>query len=133
MIQDSPPDSTSNLDALQARQKQSGPLDRQSRDQALATLERMLHEQGDAFSEAIGRDFRFRSRHETRLLEIFPSLENIRHARRHLRRWMRPQRRAPLRRVTPAARCKPKCRDSLTNSKRVAPVPRRRVHHRIAA
>lgn len=47
----------------------------------------------DAFAAAIAADFGHRSREETRLLEIFPSLEGIRHARRHLRRWMRPLRR----------------------------------------
>jgi acyl-CoA reductase-like NAD-dependent aldehyde dehydrogenase len=53
----------------------------------------MLHTNSGAFAEAIDRDFAGRSRHETELLEIFPSLEAVRHARRHLRRWMRPERR----------------------------------------
>ena len=34
-------------------------------------------------------------RDETRLLELFPSLEAIRHARRHLRRWNREEPRRP--------------------------------------
>jgi len=40
----------------------------------------------------ISADFGHRSRHETELAEIFPVLSAIRHARSHLRRWMRPKR-----------------------------------------
>ncbi len=60
----------------------------------LGRLEDLVKEHAGEWAEAIARDFGGRSRHETELLEIFPSLEGIRHARRHLRRWMRPQRRA---------------------------------------
>ncbi len=58
----------------------------------LATLEAMLRGHGDVLQEAISADFGGRSFHETQLLEIFPALAAIRDARRHLRRWMRPQR-----------------------------------------
>ncbi len=57
----------------------------------LAALETMLRDNSEAFAVAISADFGNRSAHETRLLEIFPSLEGLSHARRHLRRWMRPQ------------------------------------------
>jgi len=63
------------------------------RDRRLATLARLLQENADAIAEAIDADFGHRSRDETRLLEIFPSLESIRHARRHLGGWMRAERR----------------------------------------
>ena len=59
----------------------------------LSRLEALVRENADAWAEAISRDFGNRSRHETQLLELFPSLEAIRHARRHVRRWMRPERR----------------------------------------
>ncbi len=58
----------------------------------LHTLERMLNEQKDAFAEAINADFGQRPLEETRLLELFPSLSSIRHALRHGRRWMKPER-----------------------------------------
>jgi coniferyl-aldehyde dehydrogenase len=67
--------------------------DAATRDRRLAALERLLRGNVDAIAGAIARDFGHRSHHETRLLEIFPSLEAVRHARRHLRRWMRPERR----------------------------------------
>jgi acyl-CoA reductase-like NAD-dependent aldehyde dehydrogenase len=66
---------------------------RETRDRRLATLARLLQENVDAIAEAIDQDFGHRSRDETRLLEIFPSLESIRHARRHLGIWMRAERR----------------------------------------
>jgi acyl-CoA reductase-like NAD-dependent aldehyde dehydrogenase len=67
--------------------------DAATRERRLAALERMLRENVDAIAAAIAGDFGHRSHHETRLLEIFPSLEAVKHARRHVRRWMRPQRR----------------------------------------
>jgi acyl-CoA reductase-like NAD-dependent aldehyde dehydrogenase len=42
---------------------------------------------------AVRVDSGHRSVHETRLLELFPSLEGIKHARRRLKSWMRPERR----------------------------------------
>ena len=56
----------------------------------LRGLEALLHDHMDEFAAAIAADFGHRSPHETRLLEMFPSLEAIRHAHRHVGRWMRP-------------------------------------------
>ena len=64
------------------------------RERRLATLDRLLRANAERIAEAVSRDFGLRAVGETRLLELFPSYEAIRHARRHLRRWMRPQRRA---------------------------------------
>ena len=60
----------------------------------LDRLEALVKDHAGEWAEAISRDFGGRSRHETELLEVFPSLEGIRHARAHLRRWMKPERRA---------------------------------------
>lgn len=57
---------------------------------ALAQLvQRHQHE----LAAAVNADFGQRSEVETRLAELFPTMEGIRHARRRLRGWMRPQRR----------------------------------------
>jgi acyl-CoA reductase-like NAD-dependent aldehyde dehydrogenase len=66
--------------------------DRFVRLRQLDSLERLLRENIDAIADAIGKDFGSRSRHETRLLEIFPALEAIAHAKRHLKSWMKPRR-----------------------------------------
>jgi coniferyl-aldehyde dehydrogenase len=59
----------------------------------LRSLERLLRENRDELVAAVHRDYGSRSRHETLLAELVPALDGIRHARRQLRRWMRPQRR----------------------------------------
>ena len=61
---------------------------------ALDSLAALLRDNASTLAAAIDRDFRARARAETQLLEIFPALESIRHARRHLPRWMRPRRAA---------------------------------------
>jgi acyl-CoA reductase-like NAD-dependent aldehyde dehydrogenase len=68
--------------------------DAATRTRRLAALERLLRENAEPIASAIARDFGHRSRHETRLLELFPSLEAVRHARRRVGKWMRPKRRA---------------------------------------
>ena len=74
------------------RRDDSLALDAGERRAALASLEAILRENIDALCAAVDRDFGGRSCAETRLLEIFPALEAIRHARRGLRAWMRPHR-----------------------------------------
>lgn len=66
--------------------------DRERRDARLAALERLLRDNADTLASAISRDFGHRAVQETQLLELFPALQAIRHARRHLKRWMRPRR-----------------------------------------
>lgn len=61
---------------------------------ALTRLERVLLDNRDEFAAAIAADYGTRSPHETTFGEVVPTLNAIRHNRRHLARWMRPQRRA---------------------------------------
>jgi len=70
----------------------------------LALLNRFIVENRDELIEAVDRDYGSRSRHETLFAELVPVLDGIRHARRHLRRWMRPQRRSVDLRLFPGAR-----------------------------
>ena len=55
---------------------------------------RLLLEHGDALAAAIDADFGHRSVHETRILEIFPALQTAKHAKAHVARWMRPERKS---------------------------------------
>ncbi len=68
------------------------PLGGEQRRQALDALRSLLLDNVEALAAAVDRDFGGRSRAETRLLEIFPAVEAIDHARRQLRRWMKPRR-----------------------------------------
>lgn len=75
----------------EARDRAPG-LGREERRRALASLESLLRDNAEALCAAVDRDFGGRSPAETRLLEIFPAIEALRHARRHLASWMRPRR-----------------------------------------
>ncbi len=67
------------------------------REQRLHALERALVARRDAIVAAIDADFGGRLPFETLLAEIYVTVESFRHARKHLRRWMKPRRRhAPL-------------------------------------
>ncbi|MBD9375062.1 coniferyl aldehyde dehydrogenase [Rhizobium sp. ARZ01] len=65
----------------------------QVRRDRLDRIAKLIEKHGQAFCEAISRDFGQRSPHETSLLELAPIMAALRHTRSHLRRWMRPERR----------------------------------------
>lgn len=60
----------------------------------LRTLQRFLRENKEALCDAISADYGNRSRHETLLAEMFPAIDGIDHVIKHMRKWMKPQRRA---------------------------------------
>jgi len=64
------------------------------RRQWLKSLREALLADQQQLIEAVDTDFSGRSADETLLAELLPSVQGIRHAERHLRRWMRPDRRA---------------------------------------
>jgi coniferyl-aldehyde dehydrogenase len=70
----------------------------------LEALRRLLQENEDEIIAAINADFGVRSAVETRLLELFPVRQGIRHAIAHVGRWMRPQKRSVDHFVFPGAR-----------------------------
>ena len=59
---------------------------------ALRRLERALIARADDLAAAVSEDFGGRAAEETRALEIVPTLNEIRYARRHLKTWMAPRR-----------------------------------------
>ncbi|QXH46997.1 coniferyl aldehyde dehydrogenase [Pseudomonas xanthosomatis] len=63
------------------------------RRQWLKSLRQALVNGQQALIEAIDRDFDGRSADETLLAELLPSVQGLRHAERHLQRWMRPAKR----------------------------------------
>ena len=65
----------------------------QARLDALGEVRRLVADHQAALAEAISGDFGVRSRSETDLLEAAPLFSALRHARRHLAGWMRPERR----------------------------------------
>ena len=81
------------LDMQRAAYLRDGAPPADQRLAALRALDRVLRANRDAIAGAISMDFGNRSHAETVLAELVPSLAAIRNARRHLRRWMRPERR----------------------------------------
>ena len=68
-----------------------------ARQDRLARVEALIGRHEHDIVSAIGEDFGVRPAQETRLTELFVVFAAIRHARRHLGRWMRPRRvRTPL-------------------------------------
>ena len=63
------------------------------RRQWLRSLREALLQNQQSLIEAIDRDFDGRSADETLLAELMPSIQGLRHAERHLQRWMKPSRR----------------------------------------
>jgi coniferyl-aldehyde dehydrogenase len=61
---------------------------------AVEKLRDLVRTNAAAIASAISADFGGRSESETQLLEIVPILNAVRHTRRHLRSWMRPERRS---------------------------------------
>ena len=61
------------------------------RKRSLEALFALLHDGQNLLSDAVAIDFGHRSQAETKLLEIFPSLEAVRHALRHGASWMRDE------------------------------------------
>ncbi|HEX5697819.1 MAG TPA: coniferyl aldehyde dehydrogenase [Rhodoferax sp.] len=59
----------------------------------LRTLQRFVREHKEALCDAISADYGHRSRHETLLAEVLPVVDGIDHVLKHLRGWMKPQRR----------------------------------------
>jgi len=59
----------------------------------LRALERILVDNADAIAEAIHEDFGHRSIEESKILELFPSVDGIRYTLKELSTWMRPERR----------------------------------------
>ena len=59
----------------------------------LTKLERLLVDNATAIAEAISADFGHRAFEESMMAELFTSVDGIRDARKHLKKWMRPQRR----------------------------------------
>lgn len=67
------------------------PPDVPKRLRALRLLLKAVRDRREEFAKAISEDFGGRAREETLLLEVFPLVDTIRHAIRHLPRWMRPR------------------------------------------
>lgn len=84
---------TAGFHHLHQLSRQSGLVSLAVRRGWLDNLAKLIAENQALLIAAVNQDFGHRSSVETRIAELFPSLEAIRHTRRHLPRWMKSERR----------------------------------------
>lgn len=60
----------------------------------LRKLQAFIRDHKEGLVAAVNADYGHRSRHETLFAEIFPVIDAIDHALKHLKQWMKPQKRA---------------------------------------
>jgi coniferyl-aldehyde dehydrogenase len=86
------------LGAILARQRQAFHREAlptyEERIAHLRAIQRFVRDHKQAICDAISADYGHRSPHETLLTEVLPVIQGIDHACRHLRSWMRVQRRS---------------------------------------
>lgn len=80
------------LETMRAAARGAPAPDAQARRAHLRRLLEVVLDHERAWVEAVAADFGRRSATETRLLELGPLADQIRHAIRHVARWMRPRR-----------------------------------------
>src|ERR1041384_2480826 len=87
---------TAELDRLFALQRSAFDSERfpdlATRRERLRRLMQLTVENESRIVSAIAQDFGHRSQYETRLTECYVVTSAIRHAQKHLQRWMRPMR-----------------------------------------
>lgn len=76
----------------------------QQRKEDLQSLKRLLADNRDAIAEAISKDFGNRSQHETMLAEVLMVLDGINSSLKHLKKWMKVQKRKIETTVYPGAK-----------------------------
>jgi coniferyl-aldehyde dehydrogenase len=60
----------------------------------LLQLKAFVRDNAEAIAQAIHADYGHRSHHETMFAEVVPVVQAVDHALKHLKQWMKPQRRA---------------------------------------
>ncbi len=82
------------LTRMKRAHRTQGAPDYAARMKSLKALEKLLEGHKDEIAAAVSKDFGNRSRHESLIAEAYLPIEGARHAMRHLREWMEPERRA---------------------------------------
>ncbi|MFO1186683.1 MAG: coniferyl aldehyde dehydrogenase [Alphaproteobacteria bacterium] len=83
------------LDRQRAAFLRDGPPSAQVRIERLERAVGLLVDNAKAIEDALIADFGHRSREQTALSDTLPSVSALKHAKAHVRRWMRPERRSP--------------------------------------
>ena len=87
-------DLTGRFDAQHAASRQSCHVDAATRIDRIERAVNLLQAHGDALCDAMSADFGQRSLDQSRMTDIRGAIGPLKHAAKHLRRWMRPSRRS---------------------------------------
>ena len=82
------------FDAMHVASRRDPAPEWPARKRRLQSLLALLRDNQSRIATAISTDFGHRAAQETQLLELFPSLEAVRHALKHGASWMRDERRS---------------------------------------
>jgi len=96
-------DLRAGFDVLHKASRSREAPDAEARRASLDKLATLLRANSESFSAAISEDFGNRSRDETQMLELVPLMNSVRHAKAHVARWMRDERRTVDLAFQPAA------------------------------
>ncbi len=86
------------LDRQRKAYLRDGPPDATTRKSHLTAIEGQVRKYRDRMAEVLTEDFGNRSRHETLLAETMATVMAMKHGKKHLEKWMKPQKR-PLNRM----------------------------------
>ena len=89
--------SQAQMEQLLQKQRDSflaeGEVTYQSRIDRLDRLAKLLHENQDALVQAMSEDFGHRSHHQSIVADFYGSYEAIKHQKKELKKWMKPEKR----------------------------------------
>jgi acyl-CoA reductase-like NAD-dependent aldehyde dehydrogenase len=80
------------FEAQRAAFLRAGPTSYEQRIDSLKRLRQAIVDHHEQILDAVNADFGHRSRHETFFADVIGLLGEIRHTRKHLKKWMRPRR-----------------------------------------
>lgn len=81
------------LEKQKKAQAASLPVSAEMRDDRLKRVISLLLENGEALNKAMSEDFGHRSLEQSWMTDIVPSIKAAKHARKHMRGWMKPEKR----------------------------------------
>ena len=81
------------LHRMQAAHIQSGSPSAQTRTEWIDSALQLLVENNDALCDALSLDFGHRSKDQSIFTDIVSSISALKHAKKHMKHWMRPQKR----------------------------------------
>jgi coniferyl-aldehyde dehydrogenase len=82
------------FDRLKAAYRRDPVPSLRARKESLRKLKQLTKDNAEAIVEAIRQDFGHRSKHDSQLAEIFPIMQLVTYIEKHLKGWMKPERRS---------------------------------------